>query len=270
MSVANWLRVILATAILAMGTVLLSVGPARAGCGESSSLEDANAYCAYSPHQTHDLYHSGDGHTYTIEVQCFVKDSECFKPTHCPGPPPGVWYDLFRDDELIGKVCLTDGDATRLGAITPAMVLREMKRLTWPRAELTISPPDHRTLVNLRTIFSTDLEETQSQTVTLLGRSVTIEATPTSWIWHPGDGSESWTTDWPGAAYRAGADVDALITFTYTDGGVTVQPSVDVVYSGRFHVDGLPGWTDISGTLTVPGDGVDLEVLEAAGTLTGN
>jgi hypothetical protein len=248
---------------------LVSHTPASA-CDVGADLGQANRLCFIPGEAAVDLPHNSDGHTYTIEMECWVKDGECFNPRPCPGPPPGHLYMVYQDGAPFAETCLSRHDATQLGAITPAMVLREMKRLTWPRAELTISPPDHRTLVNLRTIFSTDLEETQSRTVTLLGRSVTIEATPTSWIWHPGDGSESWTTDWPGAAYRPGADVDALNTFTYTDGGVTVQPSVDVVYSGRFHVDGLPGWTGISGTLTVPGNGVDLEVLEAAGTLTGN
>jgi len=243
-----------------------------ADCGRDVQLQDASAECIIQATDAAEMAHSGDGHTYSIVEQCHVKDVECFNPKKCSGPPPGTWFDLLRDGVSIGRVCLTASDATSLGAITPAMVFTEMMKLAWPTAELTVNPPHHRTLVNLPTIFSTDLTATQSRTVTLLGQRVTIEATPTSWVWHSGDGSD-WTTDWPGAAYGTGTstgntDVDGLITHTYTS-AATVTPSVDVVYTGRFRVEGLPGWTGIPETLTVPGASEGLTVLQATGTLTG-
>jgi len=269
-------RILLTSVIASIAIIFVSTSPASACAGQSQETESdllhSQAECIFTSDETHTMYSSGDGHTYSIVEQCHVKDVECFNPKKCSGPPPGTWFDLLRDGVPIGRVCLTASDATSLGAITPAMVFTEMKKLAWPTAELTVNPPHHRTLVNLPTIFSTDLTATQSRTVTLLGQRVTIEATPTSWVWHSGDGSD-WTTDWPGAAYGTGTstgntDVDGLITHTYTS-AATVTPSVDVVYTGRFRVEGLPGWTGIPETLTVPGASEGLTVLQATGTLTG-
>jgi hypothetical protein len=259
----------LAMAILLSLCAVGRLASRATACSTTADLGGAGRDCTISAAEATALASSGDGHVYTVRLQCLSENTGdvCSNPRTCLGPPPGLWYSLFRDGEPIGNVCLTNNDATSLEMITPGMVLHEMKKLTWPTAELTIQPPDHRTLVNLPTIFSTDLDHTQSQTITLLDQSVTIRATPTSWTWHPGDGSKSWTTDWPGATYTSGADVADLNTVTYADAGVTVHPSVDVVYTGRFHVDGLPGWTDIPQTLTLAGTPVDLEVAQAAGVL---
>jgi hypothetical protein len=246
--------------------VVATQSPAIA-CDQGADLGQTDRVCFIAGQDAVELPHHGDGHLYTIEMECWINDGECFNPRPCPGPPPGLLYIVYLDGVAYAETCLSAPQAVQLGMITPDLVLHEMKKLTWPSAELTIQPPDHRTLVNLPTIFSTDLDHTQSQTITLLDQSVTIRATPTSWTWHPGDGSASWTTDWPGAAYTSGADVDDLNTVTYADAGVTVHPSVDVVYTGRFHVDGLRGWTDIPQTLTLAGTPVDLEVAQAAGVL---
>ena len=73
-----------------------------------------------------------------------------------------------------------------------------------------------------------------------------IEATPVTYTWHFGDGTEESGSD-PGAAYP-----DLRVTHVYDEAGVTVSPSVDVTYHGRFRVDG-GAWTDIPEELTVAG-----------------
>lgn len=250
--------------------------------GASSNLMGTTAHDALAGHDTvgsvpasggDDPVAAAEGPRYTIRQQCGGQTlgEVCSNPRVCDGPPPGTWYSLYRNGMPIGLVCLTDEQAVQAQppaqpTLTAGMVSRAFRRLSWPTAELTISPPGGRTLVNLATIFSTDLATSQTQTVTLLGLQVTIEATPTGYTWHAGDGT-SWTSTDPGTPYTPGADVETLNTHTYLDGSTTLGPSVDVTYTGRYRVGG-GGWIDIPETLTLPGSPVPLEVVEAANNLT--
>ena len=65
---------------------------------------------------------------------------------------------------------------------------------------------------------------------------VEIEATPESYTWHWGDGSEAEPTDEPGAEHEDGEPHEVF--HVYTDAGVTVRPSVDVTYRGRYRIEG--------------------------------
>jgi hypothetical protein len=162
----------------------------------------------------------------------------------------------------MGIVCLTPADEQDLAVITPAMVRREFERLSWPTARLRVQPPDGQTLVNFDTNFFTDNTEPTTRTITLLGQQVTIEATPTEYTWHFGDGDSSTTTS-PGAAYPA---LD--VTHSYTD-TAEVSPSVDTTYQGRYRVNN-DGWQTIPGSLTVGGEAVALQVRSASPRLVGS
>jgi hypothetical protein len=121
--------------------------------------------------------------------------------------------------------------------------------------------PEGRTLVNFATIFYTEAEPFTTQ-LTLLGQRVDVEATPSQFTWHHGDGTSS-TTSSPGAPYPS-----KEITHHYLDADVTVQPSVDVTYAARFRVNG-GGWQDIPETVTVSGPPGSLQILEATAVLAG-
>jgi hypothetical protein len=185
----------------------------------------------------------------------------------CVDPPEAYKYWVFRstDDgpfEPIASTCLGDDDTGELDVITPEKVLKRMRQMAWPEAEMVIQPPDGRTLVNFETNFLTTTTEPTSQTVQLLGHGVEIEATPVNYLWHFGDGTSQEGSD-PGAEYP-----DLRITHVYEKAGVTVSPSVDVTYQGRYRVDG-GNWVPISDTLTVVGTPVDLQVLSATPHLVG-
>jgi len=141
------------------------------------------------------------------------------------------------------------------------MVERAFRRLSWPASPLVVQPPKGRTLVNFDTNFFTTNSHPTTRTVTLIGQPVTIEATPTQYTWHFGDGIQLTTTD-SGAPYP-----DLRITHRYTQ-VADVRPSVDTTYSGRFRVGG-GAWQDISDTLTVAGSPVALEVVSATPHLVG-
>ncbi len=158
-------------------------------------------------------------------------------------------------------MCLTPADVSGLNTITPAMVRREMQRLDWPQAQLEVQPPDGQTLINFDTNFFTDNDRPTTQTVTLLGQRVEIEAAPSEYTWEFGDGATR-TTSSPGAAYP---DLD--VTHDYADPG-RVAPSVSTTYTGRYRING-GGWQAIPGSLTVPGDPVALRVRSASPHLVG-
>lgn len=270
-----------ALAGLVFGLMLLPIGPARAGCSEDGDLDEATVECYYSGNQVKAAMQSGGpSYRWSLRQQCKTEavDGSCFNPVDCvtASGDTGTLFAVYRTllpagaRERYGFACLTAHEAGDLGAITPAMVFSAMKRLTWPRSELVVQPPGGETLVNLETNFFTTNTAPSTQTVTLLGQRVEIEATPSRFVWHWAGAGEtgeadrgSLETDGPGHAYP---DLD--VTHTYRQAGVTVHPWVDTVYAGRYRVDG-GAWTTIPQTLTVAGDPVPLRVLEAKPVLVG-
>ncbi|MBF4762484.1 hypothetical protein ISU07_05055 [Nocardioides islandensis] len=211
-----------------------------------------------------------EGISYSLQPMCVetqIAEPSCINQQQCQEPPDTWKFEVYRTspghpNEPWGTVCLDVDTAEHFDVITPGRVFKAMKTLDWPTAELVIQPPDGRTLVNLKTNFLTTTTEPTTKTVSLLGHSVDIEATPVGYTWHFGDGTEQSGTD-PGAEYP-----DLRITHVYDKAGVTVAPSVDVTYHGRFRVDG-GAWADIPDELTVAGTPVDLQVLTATPHLVG-
>jgi hypothetical protein len=240
-------------------------------CSENTTLLNAHQFCHYSGEQFHVMTHEHvDGVSYSIRPMCVETQDvvgSCINQQTCEAPPDTWKYMVFRSSPgnphvPWGTVCLDIDTAEEFDVITPSKVLEEMQALEWPSAELVIQPPDGRTLVNLPTNFLTTTTQPTSQTITLLGQSVEIEASPVSYAWHFGDGASQEGAD-PGAAYP-----DLRITHTYVEADVTVTPSVDVTYQGRYRVEDGP-WQDIPETLTVDGTPVSLQVLSATPHLVG-
>ena len=128
----------------------------------------------------------------------------------------------------------------------------------FPKLGVKIQPAG-RTLVNLETIVYTDDSEVSTNTVTLLGFPVMVEATPMSYRWSFGDGV-SLTTTSPGKPYPA-----TEITHKYMKrGGVSV--SVTTNYAARFNVAGT-GWQYIDGTVPITGPATALLIREAVPVL---
>lgn len=173
----------------------------------------------------------------------------------------GVMYSMYRNGVYVGRVCLAPSDAQMLEAASPGLVLREFQRLGWPASSVVIQPPDGETLVNFATNLLTINTEPTQRTVTLLGLPITIEATPSTYTWIHGDGTEQ-TTSSPGDFYPAG---DVFHEYRTAE---TVAPSVDTTYSGRFRIRDSD-WYDIPATVTIVGPSVPLTVREARPQLTG-
>lgn len=245
------------------------------GCNPNSGMDSVDLKCERTKEEVRKLMHEPDSpYKYRVTLVCVWGGEEnqediCGAPAICSEDPLGFQYQVWRalkgDDNwsLAGLVCLGHPDELT-NPITEVEVRRAFKELTWPEAELIIQPPDGETLVNLPTIFYTPDTGPITQTVTLLGIDVEIEATPVSWTWHwakDGDDATSSdltasTTNHPGAPHP-----HETITHAYTRAG-TVRPSVDVTYTGRFRIDNGE-WTDITENHTVPGTPQTLTALQA-------
>ena len=227
------------------------------------NLYEAHIFCHYSGGQFRVLVtdHAGQrqhGHAHVRgdagRGGCMLNQQTCEEPptpgsSWCsetsPGSPNVPW----------GTVCLDTDTANEFDVITPGKVFMEMRKLAWPEAKLVIQPPDGRTLVNLETNFLTTTTEPTTQTIQLLGHGVEIEATPVTY---------TVALRRRRRAQRATRErvPDLRITHVYEKADVTVSPSVDVTYQGRYRVDGGE-WRDIPEDLTVAGTPADLQVLTA-------
>ena len=266
-------RILVAWGLGCLMSILAPASPAQAGttCERAVTLGQSDAKCVKSGSETNDYIAGHSGHTYSIRPACEVGGNTlCHEPATCNiEGHDGSLYNVYQDakpEPLPWQACLTDDEAVKLGALTPGLVLRAFQRLSWPASELVVQPPKGRTLVNFDTNFYTTNSGPTTRTVTLIGQRVTIEATPTQYTWHFGDGGADGTGDLstsdPGAAYP-----DLRITHRYTRVG-TVAPSVDTTYAGRYRV-GNGAWRTIPDTLTVPGTTVDLQVVSATPHLVG-
>jgi hypothetical protein len=144
--------------------------------------------------------------------------------------------------------------------ITSGLVRAALRRVPLPASELKVQPPNGRTLVNFATNFYTEREEF-TRTVTLLGQEVDLRITPARFTWHFDD-DETMTTARPGAPYPK-----LQVTHDYLEKGA-VSPSVDTTYTADFRVNG-GAWQPVPGSVTIPGESVALEVVEAQPTLVG-
>jgi len=145
-------------------------------------------------------------------------------------------------------------------AATPPLVAAALRRVRIPAAVLQVQPPNGRTLVNFATNFYTDREQF-TRSLRLLGQRVQLRITPSRFTWHYDDGETATTTS-PGSPYP---DLD--VTHDYLRKG-QVRPRVDTTYTAEFRVGG-GAWRPVPGSVTIPGESVPLEVVEASPVLVG-
>ena len=190
-------------------------------------------------------------------------DTTCSTAYSCPDETQ-IRYNVWRrepggDWVMIGTQCRGGSpDDETVPAVTAGDVLREVRRLPLPKAQLAIQPAD-RTLVNLDTVFSTTAPKFD-RAVTILGQRVRIIAKPTRYAWHFGDGA-TLTTATPGRPYPA---MD--VTHQYTKADQTHRPRVDVTFSILYSVDGGPTQS-LAQTITTEGPAASLTTREATPVL---
>jgi hypothetical protein len=138
-------------------------------------------------------------------------------------------------------------------------VLTEVRTITIPATE--VEAPSY-TLVNLDTTFYTE-PSTIERTLTILGYTVDVTITPSSYTWHWGDRTTTTTTE-PGEPYPSD---DVTHTYVHaTHGAHSRSLSVDVTYQVRYRVDGGT-WATIPDTITIDGPTTELPIRQASAVL---
>ncbi|WP_100415288.1 hypothetical protein [Mumia flava] len=203
---------------------------------------------------------------YRYELTCTESSAQCATTYLCPEEGQ-VRYDIYvqypgEPWQYSGSECRGGDDPppaeAELPEVTPGDVLREVRRLPLPRADINVQPSG-TTLVNLDTVFSTKAPSFE-RTVTIFSQQVAVTATPTAYTWHFGDGTTR-TTDHPGRPYPA---LD--ITHAYARADRTFRPRVAVTFTISYSVDGGPTLT-LDQTITTDGPAVALETREAVPVL---
>jgi hypothetical protein len=144
---------------------------------------------------------------------------------------------------------------------TPALTLREFKRLPLPAGRVNVEPGEGPVLINIPTNFYVDAQPLLLHT-TVVGIDVEVEATPSSFTWTFGDGGRLVTKD-HGAPYP-----DMRTTHVYTQPGKR-PVTLTTTYTGRFRRADVPGspWIPVAGTAQVVSPTITLDVIEARAVL---
>jgi hypothetical protein len=138
----------------------------------------------------------------------------------------------------------------------PELTVTDFRRLPLAPSPLSIQPARPQVLVNMPTIVYTQ-PTTQAFTTILLGFPVEVEATPASFTWDFGDGSDPITTTSPGHPYP-----DHDIAQPYTHPG-TYTITLTTTYTGRYRMAGTTPWLPVTGTATTSTLSAPIEAINA-------
>ena len=140
--------------------------------------------------------------------------------------------------------------------VVPVLTAEDFRRLPLPVPAVHVQPDTGWVLVNKETIVYTD-PTPATLTTQLLGRNVTVEATPARYTYEWGDGSRPLETTDPGSPYP-----DFDVFHVYEELG-EVAITVTTEWSGRYQVEGDPQWREVAGTATTSATGPAFEVAGA-------
>ncbi|WP_221933566.1 hypothetical protein [Aeromicrobium piscarium] len=127
---------------------------------------------------------------------------------------------------------------------SPEEIERAIREIDLPPLSVAVEPRD-TTLVNLPTNLYTTAPEVD-QTVDILGVAVRIRATPVSFTWRHGDGTQQ-TTSHPGAPYP-----NLAVTHRYTRAAASIDVRLDAGYQVDYAVDD-GSWTRLDGLIVASG-----------------
>lgn len=206
--------------------------------------------------------------TYTYESICERPDGVAALPYGCVGVlqcgDGGEFVGVFANfpdgtREYVGSTCVEPGEAEPQAVLTPGRILEAFRRIPVPESPIGVNPVGGRTLVNFDTILHTEAEPF-TETVQLLGRSVTFDIEPAEFTWSTGQGDGFTTTD-PGQPYRESLPMSAYVTHRYLRAG-DVQLGLRTTWTARWRVGNGP-WRPVDGVVTIDSDPVPLEVVTA-------
>ena len=126
---------------------------------------------------------------------------------------------------------------------TITITTREAATLIAQGSGITRQPPGPKVIISKAFIVYTN-PAVRYQTTTILGTSIEVEFTPTSYTWGWGDGTTTTTTD-PGAPYP-----HQTVTHHYQHTATGVTTTLTTTWTTRFRPAGESQWRPIEGTIT--------------------
>ena len=129
------------------------------------------------------------------------------------------------------------------GARTVTITTRQAATLIAQGSGITRQPPGPKVIISKAFIVYTN-PAVRYQTTTILGTSIEVEFTPTSYTWGWGDGTTTTTTD-PGAPYP-----HQTVTHHYQHTATGVTTTLTTTWTTRYRPAGESQWRPIEGTIT--------------------
>ena len=136
-----------------------------------------------------------------------------------------------------------DQPTTSGGARTVTVTTRQAATLIASGSGITRQPPGPKVIISKAFIVYTN-PAVRYQTTTILGTSIEVEFTPTSYTWGWGDGTTTTTTD-PGAPYP-----HQTVTHHYQHTATGVTTTLTTTWTTRYRPAGESQWRPIEGTIT--------------------
>ena len=136
-----------------------------------------------------------------------------------------------------------DQPTTSGGARAVTITTRQAATLIASGSGITRQPPGPKVIISKAFIVYTN-PAVRYQTTTILGTSIEVEFTPTSYTWGWGDGTTTTTTD-PGAPYP-----HQTVTHHYQHTATGVTTTLTTTWTTRFRPAGESQWRPIEGTIT--------------------
>ena len=129
------------------------------------------------------------------------------------------------------------------GPQTVTITTRQAATLIASGSGITRQPPGAKVVISKAFIVYTD-PSPRHQTTTILGTTVEIEFTPTSYTWNWGDGTTTTTTD-PGHPHP-----HQTVTHHYKHTAQDVTTTLTTTWTTRYRPQGDTDWRTIDGTIT--------------------
>ena len=129
------------------------------------------------------------------------------------------------------------------GPRTVTITTRQAATLIASGSGITRQPPGPKVIISKAFIVYTN-PAVRYQTTTILGTSIEVEFTPTSYTWGWGDGTTTTTTD-PGAPYP-----HQSVTHHYQHTATGITTTLTTTWTTRYRPAGESQWRPIEGTIT--------------------
>ena len=138
---------------------------------------------------------------------------------------------------------------------------REAATLIAQGSGITRQPPGPKVVISKAFIVYTN-PTARHQTTTILGTTIDVEFTPTSYTWNWGDGTTTTTTD-PGAPYP-----HQTVTHHYKHTATAVTTTLTTTWTTRYHPTGDTTWHTIEGTITTTETSTPYDLVRITSYLT--